>query len=166
LDLNRRDQVRLRASARLLQCLWLRDHDIPTAASTAPVSTSSDTVNGTDRNSYTPATSFGSILSAEAANAGRNFLSPAVHRLALQEWLLCEDGACIDEERLFGKRLAPNHSWRHRIKTLGRRNGLAGDILDAMTGHGRKTVADTYGEFPPEAMLRELRKIPVLELRE
>lgn len=63
-------------------------------------------------------------------------------------------------------RLAPNHSWRHRIKTLGRRNGLAGDILDAMTGHGRKTVADTYGEFPPEAMLRELRKIPALELRE
>jgi integrase len=64
------------------------------------------------------------------------------------------------------KRLAPNHSWRHRIKTLGRRNGLAVDILDAMTGHGRKTVADTYGEFPPDAMLRELRKIPALELRE
>jgi hypothetical protein len=29
-----------------------------------------------------------------------------------------------------------------------------------MTGHGRKTVADTSGEFPPEAMLRELSKIP------
>src|SRR6202000_1911786 len=39
------------------------------------------------------------------------------------------------------KRISPNHSWRHRLKTLGRRNGLAGDILDAMTGHGRKTVA-------------------------
>jgi len=32
-----------------------------------------------------------------------------------------------------------------------------------MTGHGRKTVADTYGDFPPEAMLRELIKIPVLK---
>lgn len=40
------------------------------------------------------------------------------------------------------------------------------DILDAMTGHGRKTVADTYGEFPPDAMLRELSKIPVLELQD
>ncbi|MGQ0682529.1 DUF6538 domain-containing protein [Bradyrhizobium sp.] len=62
------------------------------------------------------------------------------------------------------KRISPNHSWRHRLKTLGRRHGLAVDILDAMTGHGRKTVADTYGEFPPEAMLRELRKIPSLKL--
>jgi integrase len=63
------------------------------------------------------------------------------------------------------KRISPNHSWRHRLKTLGRRNGLAVDILDAMTGHGRETVADTYGEFPPEAMLRELSKIPELSLK-
>jgi integrase len=62
------------------------------------------------------------------------------------------------------KRISPNHSWRHRLKTLGRRNELALDILDAMTGHGRKTVADTYGEFPPDAMLRELSKIPALGL--
>lgn len=61
-------------------------------------------------------------------------------------------------------RISPNHSWRHRLKTMGRRHGLAVDILDAMTGHGRKTVADTYGEFPPEAMLRELSKIPKLDL--
>lgn len=61
-------------------------------------------------------------------------------------------------------RISPNHWWRHRLKTLGRRHGLAVDILDAMTGHGRKTVADTYGEFPPEAMYRELSKIPQLEV--
>jgi integrase len=75
-------------------------------------------------------------------------------------------GRWIKALGIVDKRLAPNHSWRHRIKTLGRRNGLAVDILDAMTGHGRKTVADTYGEFPPDAMLRELRKIPYLELRD
>jgi integrase len=62
------------------------------------------------------------------------------------------------------KRISPNHSWRHRIKTLGRRNALAVDILDAMTGHARRTVADTYGDFYPDAMLRELSKIPPLEL--
>ena len=44
------------------------------------------------------------------------------------------------------KRISPNHSWRHRLKTLGRRNGLAVDILDAMTGHGRKTVAEVRCE--------------------
>lgn len=67
---------------------------------------------------------------------------------------------------LTDKRISPNHSWRHRLKTLGRRHGLAVDIMDAMTGHGRKTVADTYGEFPPAAMLRELNKIPALKFED
>ena len=61
-------------------------------------------------------------------------------------------------------RISPNHSWRHRLRTLGRRHGLAIDILDAITGHQRKTVADRYGEFPLEALQRELTKIPVLKL--
>lgn len=61
-------------------------------------------------------------------------------------------------------RLSPSHSWRHRIKTQGRRHGLAKDILEAITGHGRKTVADSYGEFPVEALLRELSKIPTIAL--
>lgn len=88
---------RFRSAQRLLQCLWLRDHDVPTAASQTRETTS---VNPAPYHGY------GSILSAEAANAGRNFLSPSIHRLALREWLLCEDGACIDEERLFGNALS------------------------------------------------------------
>ena len=84
---------RFRAAARALSCLWLRDHDIPTASSGA-----GNTADG-------PA-AFGNILSPEAAYAGRTFLSSAVHRLALQEWLLCEEDACIDEERLFGNALS------------------------------------------------------------
>lgn len=62
------------------------------------------------------------------------------------------------------KRLGPNHSWRHRMKTLARRYGIEQDIGNAITGHGRRTVADTYGEFPMEALLRELKKIPTLQL--
>jgi integrase len=61
-------------------------------------------------------------------------------------------------------RLSPNHSWRHRLKTLARRHGLALDVVDAITGHRRKTVADTYGEFPVDALFRELAKIPPLAL--
>jgi hypothetical protein len=53
---------------------------------------------------------------------------------------------------------------RGAIETLGRRNALAVGILDAMAGHARRTVADTYGDFYPDAMLRELGKIPPLEL--
>lgn len=69
--------------------------------------------------------------------------------------------------RLLGiedKRLAPSHSWRHRLKTLGRRHGLATDIVDAITGHRSRTVADGYGEFPMEALHREISKIPTLKL--
>jgi integrase len=57
-------------------------------------------------------------------------------------------------------RISPSHSWRHRFKTLGRRHGLMPDIVNAITGHHRKTVADSYGEFPVEALYRELSKIP------
>ena len=85
--------TRFRAAARLLQCLWLRDHDIPTASSGAI-----DTLDGPS--------AFGNILSPEAAYAGRNFLTPAIHRLALQEWLMCEEDAAIDDERLFGNALS------------------------------------------------------------
>jgi integrase len=57
-------------------------------------------------------------------------------------------------------RISPSHSWRHRFKTLGRRYGLTPDIVNALTGHHRKTVADSYGEFPVEALYREVSKIP------
>lgn len=85
--------TRFRAAARLLQCLWLRDHDIPTASSGA-----GDTFDG-------PA-AFGNILAPEAAYAGRTFLSSTIHRLALQEWLMCEEDAAIDDERLFSNALS------------------------------------------------------------
>ena len=42
-------------------------------------------------------------------------------------------------------RISPSHSWRHRFKTLGRRYGVMPDIVNALTGHHRKTVADSCG---------------------
>ena len=62
------------------------------------------------------------------------------------------------------KRISPSHSWRHRFKTLGRRHELMSDIANAITGHHRKTVADSYGEFPIEALYRELCKIPKIKI--
>jgi hypothetical protein len=85
--------TRFRAAVRLLQCLWLREHGIPTACSD----------NGSAAEAQS---SFGSILSAEAANAGKNFLSVEVHRVALQEWLMCEPDAAFDPERTFGNALS------------------------------------------------------------
>jgi integrase len=73
-------------------------------------------------------------------------------------------GRFVRQLGLKDPRLSPSHSWRHRIKTSGRKHGLAQDILDAITGHGARSVADSYGEFPVEALYRELSRIPELEL--
>ena len=55
-------------------------------------------------------------------------------------------------------RLAPNHSWRHRFKTLARNHGLAGDLTDAITGYAHRSVGDGYGEYEIVAMKRELER--------
>lgn len=83
---------RFRAAARLKQALWLKAQGIPTAA---------DDRCTTDTRSF-----LGSILSAEAARAGKNFLSADIHRLALHEYLMCEEDALIAPDRLFGHALS------------------------------------------------------------
>ena len=85
--------TRFRSAARLLQCLWLKSKGIQIASSEGARAQDSDRT-------------FGSILTAEDATAGKNFLSPAIYQLALREFLLREEDAAIDEERLFGNALS------------------------------------------------------------
>ncbi|WP_449409883.1 DUF6538 domain-containing protein [Methylobacterium komagatae] len=59
-------------------------------------------------------------------------------------------------------RLAPNHSWRHRMKTLSRRYRLAEDVTRALMGHSSRSVADSYGEFEIATLHHELMKLPML----
>jgi integrase len=73
-------------------------------------------------------------------------------------------GRFVRQLGLKDTRLSPSHSWRHRIKTLGRKHGLAPDILNAITGHAAESDGDSYGEFPVEALFREICKIPALPL--
>jgi integrase len=73
-------------------------------------------------------------------------------------------GRFVRQLGITDSRISPSHSWRHRIKTLGRKHGLAQDILNAITGHAAKSDGDSYGEFPIEALFREICKIPALEL--
>jgi integrase len=73
-------------------------------------------------------------------------------------------GRFVRQLGLTDTRLSPSHSWRHRIKTLGRKFALAPDILDAITGHSARSDGDSYGEVPIDALLRELSKVPKLEL--
>lgn len=79
---------RFRRAARLLQILWMRHQGIPNA-----------TID--ERGAH-----LGSYLRADAAEAGRNFISPQVHLLALRELLLREEDAAIDEDRLITNTLS------------------------------------------------------------
>ncbi|MBR1154301.1 PGN_0703 family putative restriction endonuclease [Bradyrhizobium sp. JYMT SZCCT0428] len=86
--------TRFRAAARLLQSLWLKDNNIATGLHIRP-ETNGDVLIPLE-----------SLLSREAANAGRNFLSPSIHTFVRHELILREEGACYDEERLFGNALS------------------------------------------------------------
>ena len=86
--------TRFRRAARLLQCLWLKDREIPTGHH----------VRGEGDDAVTM--ELHSYLSREAARAGRNFLSPEIHALVRRELLMREEGAAIDEDRLFGNALS------------------------------------------------------------
>ena len=73
-------------------------------------------------------------------------------------------GRWVRDLGLEDPRLAPNHSWRHRFKTLARNHGLAPDIADAITGHSPRSEGDRYGEYPILAMKREIEKIPTVSI--
>jgi hypothetical protein len=85
--------TRFRAAARLLQHLWLRDNGIPTGHHIRKEG---------DGDVVIP---LESLLSPEAARAGRNFI-PTVHTFVRRELIMREEGACYEEERLFGNALS------------------------------------------------------------
>ncbi|WP_398467066.1 PGN_0703 family putative restriction endonuclease [Tardiphaga sp.] len=85
---------RFKSAARLLQHLWLRDNGIPTGHYVRKDGEGEVVIP------------LESLLSPEAARAGRNFISPAVHTFVRRELIMREEGACYDEERLFGNALS------------------------------------------------------------
>jgi integrase len=60
--------------------------------------------------------------------------------------------------------VAPNHGWRHRFKTEGRRAKMIWLILDAIQGHAPRTEGEDYGEVPPDVMYPEILKYPKYEI--
>ncbi|WP_082487271.1 DUF6538 domain-containing protein [Methylobacterium sp. Leaf89] len=58
----------------------------------------------------------------------------------------------------------PNHGWRHRFKTVGRRAGIDPAVLDAIQGHAARTEGEQYGRFPTEALFDAIRRLPTFEM--
>lgn len=86
--------TRFRRAARLLQCLWLKDRNIEPG------------IHVRGEGSDAVIMPLHSNLSREAARAGKNFLSPTIHAFTRRQLVLREEGAAIDEERLFGNGLS------------------------------------------------------------
>lgn len=86
--------TRFRRAARLLQALWLKDHSIETG------------IHVRGEGEDTVVMPLASNLSSAAAASGMNFLSSAIHAFVRQQLILREEGAAIEEERLFGNALS------------------------------------------------------------
>lgn len=74
----------------------------------------------------------------------------------LSTWLRSETG-------ITDPTLDMNHGWRHRIKSASRLWGLNDEAIDVIQGHTPVTVGKRYGDFPLEALKREIEKIPRYE---
>lgn len=59
--------------------------------------------------------------------------------------------------------VAPNHGWRHRFKTDGRKF-IDDAMIDAITGHVPMTEGRKYGEYPPRTLGPEIANLPTIVL--
>lgn len=57
-------------------------------------------------------------------------------------------------------KVSPNHGWRHRFQTVGGEVDAKERVINAICGHGRRDVADDYGDATFKAMATALAKYP------
>lgn len=60
----------------------------------------------------------------------------------------------------------PNHAWRHLFTTLSRKHDLDKEPRDYMLGSGAHDAREGYGDWPPSALAREVKKLPRFEVKE
>ncbi|RWD02063.1 MAG: integrase [Mesorhizobium sp.] len=59
----------------------------------------------------------------------------------------------------------PNHAWRHLFTSLSRKHDMDKQHRDFMLGSGPEDAREGYGDFPPSALAREIRKVPCFEVK-
>lgn len=125
---------RFRSAARLLQALWRERHNLPI---------------GTHANKNAKRR-IGSLIAANAAECGRNFLNPEIAEVARLSVAYQEPGAMIDRNRLFGNLLSSHPLAINLFAPLCRNLELAAQILRAIVpGINVKSVIDVRFESSP-----------------
>jgi integrase len=69
-----------------------------------------------------------------------------------------------EEVGIIDKEIQPNHAWRHRFTTISRKHDMDPGARDYMQGHAPATVGEDYGDWEPEALLREISKLPAIHI--
>nr|WP_245514640.1 MULTISPECIES: DUF6538 domain-containing protein [unclassified Mesorhizobium] len=59
----------------------------------------------------------------------------------------------------------PNHAWRHLFTTLSRAHDMDKQTRDYMLGSGAEDAREGYGDWPPTALAREIRKLPRFDVK-
>ncbi|MFC6046657.1 hypothetical protein ACFPYM_02280 [Methylobacterium hispanicum] len=60
--------------------------------------------------------------------------------------------------------VSPNHSWRHRFRTIATDAGVAGNVIDAICGWSAKSVGECYGSVSLKARADAIARLERVEI--
>ena len=60
--------------------------------------------------------------------------------------------------------VSPNHSWRHRFRTIATDVGISGNVIDAICGWSAKNVGERYGSVSLKARVDAISRLPWFEI--
>jgi integrase len=103
---------------------------------------------------------FGSFV--ERAPSGYLFLRTSVDGGSIRgRWRAIKNRVTeFVREVVTDPRVAPNHGWRHRFRTVGRSVDIQEAVLDAIDGHAARTTGEEYGEVPLVTKAQAVAKMP------
>jgi integrase len=60
--------------------------------------------------------------------------------------------------------VSPNHSWRHRFRTVATESGVSGNVIDAICGWSAKSVGERYGSVTLKARADAIARLNRIEV--
>jgi integrase len=60
--------------------------------------------------------------------------------------------------------VSPNHSWRHRFRTIATEAGVASNVIDAICGWSARSVGERYGSISLKARADAVSRLPNISL--
>lgn len=71
----------------------------------------------------------------------------------------------IRDLKIVDPRVAPNHGWRHRFKTVAVELGMNNRVMDAIQGHASRTAGENYGDVTLKARKVAIDTLPPYNIK-